>query len=124
GLIALALSPLGGSLREEKLALSSAYPSDGEGLTEFIEQTRATMERHPGDYLAPAIAARALLDQGNPEAVRYINRSLERHPTYATSHHVAARLLYRAGRPKQACVEYALATRYSERTRPLIEEVA
>lgn len=85
-----------------------------------MDELRASIERHPLDYLGYARAG--LVRQHEPEGIRLLNHALMLHPTHPALHAIAARLLHRAGRDAQAAVEYAAAIRGRLDPRPTIRE--
>jgi O-antigen ligase len=110
------MSPLTTSVAEEHEAWT--------GRDVPVDELRASIERHPLDYLGYARVADALLRRHDPGGVRYLNHALMLHPTHPGLHTIAARLLHNAGRDPQAAIEYAAAIRGSLDPRPTIREVA
>jgi hypothetical protein len=88
-----------------------------------VELAHDIMRRHPLDYFAPARAAVALFQKGDPSAIKHLNRSLELHPTLPDVHRLAARVLAATGHSAQAKLEYQIALRYTAYPLRLVGEI-
>jgi tetratricopeptide (TPR) repeat protein len=118
-----AASPVGRTLRDDRLDLSASLASDGIAIDEIASRANAFQRRHPADYYGAALAARALYERRSRTAFRYANHALKRHPTHPGTHHLVARMLLAAGRGSQAAIEYSLAIKFSENPVAIVEEV-
>ncbi|MEW5854935.1 MAG: tetratricopeptide repeat protein [Myxococcota bacterium] len=84
-------------------------------VAERLEPLRAHLSRHPSDYLAALMMARAFNAQQPPQtdqALRWINRALFLNPMMPDSHADAGRLLWEMGFRDQATLEFAQARRF------------
>jgi O-antigen ligase len=88
-----------------------------------LEEIRASVERHPLDYLAFGEAAAIAWRKNDPRAVRFLNHALVLHPTHPGLHRLAARMLVAIRRHDQAAVEYALAMGGEAMPRRMLEEI-
>jgi O-antigen ligase len=100
----LLLLPVTTTLEEDHIAMTDAKQPD-------LASLRGVIERHPFDYFGYAAAAKAMLRNGDPRAVRVLNHALTLHPTHSGLHLIAARLLFEANRVDQAAIEYGSALR-------------
>jgi O-antigen ligase/uncharacterized protein (DUF1778 family) len=87
-----------------------------------LAELAGPLERHPLDYFLYGLAAEAMIQGGDPRAIRTLNHALVLHPTHAGLHRMAARLLYRSGHDAQATLEYAAAMRGVRSPQPVLQE--
>ena len=86
-----------------------------------LETARASLARHPLDYLSAAhIANRANTPR---EQIAFINHSLRLHPTHPDLHLVVARWLASTRRYQQAGLEYRFALNRGLKVELLVDEV-
>ncbi|HWO19089.1 MAG TPA: O-antigen ligase family protein [Kofleriaceae bacterium] len=117
---ALLLADATTSVAEDHEALAAQRGSDRAPVP--LAALAGPLERHPLDYFLYGLAAEAMIQDGDPRAIRTLNHALVLHPTHAGLHRMAARLLYRGGHDAQATLEYAAAMRGVRSPEPLIAE--
>jgi O-antigen ligase len=108
------------SVQEDHAALAALRGPDRAPVP--LAELAGPLERHPLDYYLYGLAAEAMIEGGDPRAIRTLNHALVLHPTHAGLHRMAARLLYRGGHDAQATLEYAAAMRGVRSPEPLIQE--
>ncbi|MGE0550277.1 MAG: O-antigen ligase family protein [Kofleriaceae bacterium] len=94
---------------------------DLSGPANSLVSARASLARHPLDYLAAAHVSR--WSEPASERVRFLNHALRLHPTHPGLHRAAAIWLVASGRMNQAALEYRLAIFNSDRLDGLINEI-
>jgi hypothetical protein len=114
--VVVLLAPVTRSAREDRDAIvANRSPT--------LDDVRASIERHPLDYIGFGEAATVAWQAKDPMAVHYLNHALRLHPTHPGLHRLAARLLVAAKRPDQAALEYSLAMNAEASPRRLLEEI-
>jgi len=88
-----------------------------------IADARASIERHPLDYMGFGEGAEMLWRAGNPEAIRFLNHALMLHPTHPGLHRMAAQMLAGAKHYRQAALEYSLAMNAELAPRRMLEDI-
>ena len=123
---ALHVAALGAAALVLLSPLSTSVAEDHEGWAKRdvpLDELRASIERHPLDYLGYARAADVLRRERDPDHVRYLNHALMLHPTHPELHAIAARVLRSKGHDAQAAIEYGAAIRGRLDPRRTIREV-
>lgn len=123
-IIAIAMTPLGRSARDDGNALRHLVRStDPADHVTAVERGRQLMEKHPADFVIAGLTAQAMFRQRDTNAVPVINRALMLHPRNSGLHHLAAQLLSNSTARDQALIEYALALTNTHDVVPILEDL-
>ncbi len=124
--VILASLPIGALAKDEAVGLDADLDAANENTLAdpLVERAQALTRRHPSDYVAFGLAARALLHKGDTRAVKLVNRALYLNFEHSGVHWLAAQMLASTSRgKKQALVEYALALKTSRDARVVLMDL-
>ncbi len=113
---AILLTPATTTLDEDHVALRSLRAPT-------LADIRVDLNRHPLDYYGYALAAEAMMREGDQRAARLLNHAMLLHPTHTGLHRMAGLLLLRSGRVDQAAIEFAAVLRGTLEPRRVLEEI-